>query len=219
MGKQCMPASIPLKPRRPTALVVVAILNLIFGGFWLLCGGAGLALNESGAAEWLAKFQKNQPGQIKGLSYGEIMVQVAERVPSFVVVQRIAAIAGLLTSLLLVLSGIGLLRLRAWGRYLGFAYVAVQLPVHIANAVYSMLYVTPVMAKIMDEALAKMPGGFMRQMMEFSLGLSSSAGVVGIAMTLVYPLLVLMLLLLPSVSQAFKKQAAPASGSSAPAVE
>lgn len=204
-----MSAIMPLPRRRPTALVVLAILNLIFGGFGLLFGGLGLAMNESGAAEWFAQFQKNQPNQIKGLSYGEIMTQMAERIPSVVIVQRVAGVAGALTSLFLVLSGIGLLKLRPWGRYFGFAYVAVQLPVHIANSIFSLVWVTPVMRDIMNEALARMPAGFMHDWMQFWLGVSGLFSIVTIFLSLLYPILVLVVLLLPSVKQAVKQQPTP----------
>jgi hypothetical protein len=102
--------------QRPTSVTVLGILNLVFAASGLCCGFAGAA------------------GLIflQNLDLGDARVPLSLRLMQENEMFRICNFAsvglGIVSSLLLIISGIGLLKLRSWGRLLA-----------IFNAVYSII--------------------------------------------------------------------------------
>jgi hypothetical protein len=198
---------------------VLAILNFIFGGLGLLCGITGTIMVAGGLDRALSDIGKNQPGQVKGISYADINEQLAKRVPSYVTVQRTSAIIDLVASALLILSGLGLLKLRPWGQHLGFLYAIIQIPHKLLASIYGLVVVLPVTSVLMDDAMKNVPPGFQRQAMEFGMNIGYASGLSGAILSPVYPLLVIVILLLPSLRRALNPAQAPEMSSSLPLVK
>ena len=121
---------------RPTIVLVCAIFNMILGGLGivgLLCCGALISLIVAGIGFF----------SLKG---GQLLP------PAFVL--RYASFnAGLvlLTSVLLLISGIGLLKMKSWGRWLAIVVGGIMILAPIAGVLFNILYFNPAMEQLNQE--------------------------------------------------------------------
>src|SRR5438105_717931 len=113
---------------RPTAVTIIGISNIVFGGLGVLCGLCGISAYALG-------------GAVAGRDLVEHMNQ---RIPGwyFWEVGKIAV--GLLLSILLIVAGIGLLNMRKWGRVLSFVYAILTLPLQVGYVLFQFLLAIPV---------------------------------------------------------------------------
>ena len=138
-------------PQRPAAVTVIAIMNFVLGGFGLLgalCGGLALVLIGS-----LASSMPAPPGQPNPLK--ELM-GVVEAIPGFIPVMITSYVLGAIWSIVLIVAGIGLLRLRRWARTACLIYAVYTLLATLGSTVYTFAVVQPAMEKWQAEFLAKM---------------------------------------------------------------
>jgi hypothetical protein len=208
LERECpMPPAIPSKPRRPTALTVIAILNLILGGLGILFSACGFAFMGTPLGESVVEWGRSQPGQVKGADWGSIQEEISERAPYYNEVIWGGMIGDSIASILLIVTGIGLLRVQNWARNLAIVYGTLQLLHTLLYATYTLAIVTPVMNELRAEALAKAPLGFQGSMADIGL-LSGIAGtVVGAVLSPIYPMIVLSVMFFPSVRRVFKDRA------------
>src|SRR5262245_15705505 len=100
-------------PQRPTSVTVIAILHFVFGGLGLLLGlcGAGIVAAGGGSA---FPFQPPAQGQqAKQLEYQKEMQAAMAGSQGSQLGQLGADVA---ISVLMILAGIGLMKVRPWGR-------------------------------------------------------------------------------------------------------
>jgi hypothetical protein len=189
--------------KRPLAVVVIAVLQLVFGAV-SLCG----AVTElSGAAEQVASVsQVNVPGEAK-VTQQDVLKYWRDNLPSEWAVERVSAASGVVLSLMMIASAVGLLQMRAWGLFLALAYAALSLVLTVAEAVYNFGVRAPALAEFTRQLAAT--GGRDAQMAPQVLQVSFLLVFVVSALTAVYPLLVLLVLLRPSVRAAFRGEALP----------
>ncbi len=177
------------EPERPTAVVVIAIFHFIFGGLGLLCDTCGIASQ--------AMKMGQSPAQIQWQAdIDDVMV---ERVPLYRVYFGANLVLPLVWDVVLIVSGIGLLNLRPWGRTLSLGYGIGRLVWGVVALAVTLVWAQPAMEEAMQRV--KLPpemqqmGGFLNAITSFGIGLQ--------LVFLMYPAIVLIVMLLPAVRAAF----------------
>jgi hypothetical protein len=198
--------------KKPTAVVVIAILQLLFGVL-SLCGPI---LQLSGAQKAISSATQVQPppGQ-PNFNQAELEKRMEEKVPSYKAMATGDAVTGLVLALMMIGSGVGLLQLQSWGRRLAMVYAVLSILTHLVGLILAFAVVLPAMSDFFKEFAAEAGGkdaAMMAQVMQ---------GAVVIAMifsglVIVYPIIVIIVMLLPSVRAAFGGEAAPGVVSSEP---
>ena len=102
-----------------------------------------------------------------------------------------------LLHVVLIVSGIGLIRVRNWGRILSMVYAVADIPATLASACVTAKMVLPAAAKV---APPNVPPGAMEAIMFVSLGAGATCG-------LIYPIVLLVMLNLKSVREPFTRSA------------
>src|SRR5262249_33777057 len=110
-----------MPPKRPVAVVVVAVLQLVFAALGL-CNSA---FELSGLAEQLAG--ANVVSNAPRLTMLDVMAYWREQLPAERAVEQAVAVLGLVLCLMMVASAAGLLALRRWGWYLAVAYAVLSI--------------------------------------------------------------------------------------------
>src|SRR6516225_3245242 len=96
---------------RPPVILVMAILNFVFGGLLLLCGLCGLA----GYAAIIGLVA--QPGGGAN-SMGDMTGFMDKEAPGWMAVEIGRGLLLILFGVLLVVAGMGLLKMQSWARWL-----------------------------------------------------------------------------------------------------
>jgi hypothetical protein len=199
-------------PRRkvPTVVTVLAVFHFIVGGFGLLsglCGGIFLLISGGNPARLFAFIPEAQ----KQLEVQQRIL--TERVPFYTAYQAEGLVVGLVLSALLVAAGVGLLRLRPWARVLCMVYAPPSILQTLFAAFYTLVYVTPAS----QEAARQAPFGANPQAAQAAQAGAEAGAAVGLILSafmfllmLAYPVITLVIVLLPSVGAAFRGE--PAGG-------
>jgi hypothetical protein len=142
--------------KRPTRIMVFAILNIIFGvlGLFGVVAGAGLQLAMPALKQSLPK---PPPGKDNPPDTMEIMEKVEQRVPSYKAVQWGLMGLGLVLSLILLVAGIRLLKMDPLGRWLSVAYSLLRILTELGGLVYTIAVINPVIEEIMETSPVKLP--------------------------------------------------------------
>ena len=180
-----------MEQKRPTALTVMGILNIVLGSLGLLCtcfGGLMLLFLANPPAEL------RQDPNIKAVLAQ--MEFVAREVPSYKAVTVSQLVAGLLLTLLLIVTGIGLLYVKKWARIGCFFYCVSTVLLNLAGLAYALLVVNPAQARFQPA------GGGDGNI--FNNLISVVSALFGVA----YAVILLIVLLLPGVAAAFAPQPA-----------
>jgi hypothetical protein len=186
--------------KRPTPVTVIAVLNLVFGGIGLacyLCVGAGILLLVMAFEQAAA-----QDPKIRDLK--EVLDSMSRHVPSLIPFTVGNLIFSLVMTILLVVSGIGLLRMQGWARVLSIFVAVATILEQIAGLVYRFTVLNPGLQAWQREFLAKHPGAVIQ---ENPLGgqLSSAVGeILGIVLQLTYSIVLLVIMFTPTVVAAFR---------------
>jgi hypothetical protein len=183
----------------PTAVVVVAILHFILGGIGLLsslCGGIALAVGGGDIGRLFA-FNPEMQQQIETQQR-----VVTEHAPFYVAWQVEGFVVGLVLSALLVTAGVGLLRLRSWARSFSLVYAVVDILQTLLAASYTFVFYLPAYQEAVRQTHYRTA-----QEAEIARVTAQSMGIgmaFGFLLTLAYPVVVLVIMLLPSVAAAFR---------------
>lgn len=129
------------------------------------------------------------------------MKQMSERVPGYRAFTIGSLAFDLLLDVMLISAGIGLLKMQLWARSLSLVYAPLSILFHIGSFVYQIVWVIPALTAIYAQAMQGMTAlpGF-ASIMKFSTG----AGAVVTLLVLIYPIAVIIILLLPSTTAAFR---------------
>jgi hypothetical protein len=194
--------------KRPTAVTVIAVLNFVIGGLGLLgllCGGLGMLLLGSLVSNMPAPPQ-GQPNPLKE------MMAFYESVPGYIPFMIVSAVLGGIMAVVLIVAGIGLLRMRGWARMACFVYAVYAILSSLGGAAYNFAVVLPATEKWMAEFQKKIqpkgaaaPAGPGASINTISGAAGTIAGTIyGIA----YALVLLIVLNLRDVRAAFARAAA-----------
>ena len=192
-------------PRRnvPPAVLVIAVLHLIFGGLGLLCFGCSGVMNLAGGQKALAGMgtpeqQRQAEAQRRRK---EVTDQVhAERVPLYRVYSTTNSVLSVLFSLAMVASGVGLLYLQSWARWLSVGYAVLSLLANVVVLVYTLAFMNAADA----EAFRRLPPQTEQEQMAYNI-VRSAGPLVSLlpGVMAAYPAAVLIVMLLPSTGRAF----------------
>jgi hypothetical protein len=189
--------------KRPTAVLVMAILNIVFGSLGLacyLCAGVGIlfivmALNQPGAAK------APEMRQVQ-----EIFQSMAERIPGFLPVMIGNLIFSFVMAIWLLVCGIGLLKMMNWARIGSIIFAILTILEQLGSLIYRFTVLNPGMEAWQRDFLARHPGA---QIQGNAFGgaspaLNSAMEILGVAISLGYAIVLLVFMLLPGVVAAFR---------------
>jgi hypothetical protein len=181
--------------RRPTILTVMGTLNIVFGSIFLLCNlccGMWLLLLSSDEAQ-AGLFQDGRH-QLAELIEKHAFFRA--NVPGFTTVEVVKVAVGLVACVLLIIAGIGLLNVKSWGRLLSLAYSILGILVTLGDLVFTLALVNPAEERFLQGRLN--PG---------NAALNNVFSVLGAIIGMAYPVVLLIMMLLPSVSIALAGRA------------
>lgn len=189
-------------PKRPTLVLVIAILHFTLGGLSLFYGVCGIGAQLVMQAKLLPQ-PPTVPGRPKPITQEEIQNYVEQRVPSYKVMLFGGMTFELCLSILMISAGFGLLQMRTWGRHLSIGYACLSVAFKLFGIVYAFLVSLP----IMNEFLNQVPDhGPETMIMVKTMRVALSATPVMQLSYMIYPIAVLVVMNLPSVSAAFRGQ-------------
>jgi len=180
--------------QRPTTVLVMAIFNIMFGALCSLC-------NLVGAAEPIVD-QANRVPRVPGSPPpNRASEAMYDYVPGIFAVKVGLGCSNLVLNLLLIVSGIGLLLMKPWGRWLGIGASATIIVIALLYALYVVVIGIPGLERWRTELAAhpagtRYPGGVI-------IGGVMGGALLACGMLSIYPVVSLMVLLLPSVAAAF----------------
>lgn len=190
--------------KRPVAVVVVAVLQLVFGGLALIDSASSLA----GLDKALGSAGRVGPSGPQALSLADVENQLEQRVPGYGLSKRLnAGLEGVL-ALLMIVSGVGLLLLRPWGRLLALVYAVLSILNTVVYLPWYLAVVAPQVVAFARELSAT--GGEQAQAMGLALPFIYIGLPVAASLSVLYPILVLVILSRRRVRAAFAGEAVPA---------
>ena len=155
------PVGVPMQPQRPTSVLVIAIFHFIIGGFGLVCGLIGAATLAAGGA--VGSFGAPPPGagapqQQEMQDFQEKLKHRSEQeIPLQSTLAPVNMVLSLLLSVLLLVSGFGLLHVKPFGWWGSVVYGVVGLAMALYSLAFNLVYTLPISQRIMDEELKAHP--------------------------------------------------------------
>jgi len=138
---------------RPTAVTVIAILNFIFGGLGVI---ALLCISVLGIVVIQGSGKMGPRG---GPDPIQDMLSAGRQVPGLGLYLVASIMLGLVLSVVLIASGVGLLKLQPWGRHATIFCSVANLLLTIGSVVYGVTTVNPVEAQLQAQAAITAPRG------------------------------------------------------------
>jgi hypothetical protein len=118
-----------MRRRRPGSITTFAILNIIFGGLFLICGVAGFADS---------KIESN------GVDYSQQMKDALESdIPGYVAWKVGENVLQILLAVGFVACGIGMLNMQGWGRMMAIICAAGSILVQLFHLFFQLAMVNP----------------------------------------------------------------------------
>ena len=163
--------------QRPTSVTVFGILNIVFACFGVFGVLASIAMFYMPA-------NSNNP-----------VIKIMQENPHYALFMKVSIPLGILTSIALLMAGIGLLSLKNWGRVLSIVYAVYAVVFGIIGMVMNWLFLLrPMLAQASQqqgpEAASAIGGAI--------------GGSVGGCLGLIYPILLLIFMFRPNVVAAFQ---------------
>jgi len=185
---------------RPLPILPIAVLHFVFGGFGLLCGICGGVMLLSGGQTWMAQTSGgyNSP-KVKRMQ--DDIQKTMDDVPASHAAQIGSFTADLAISITMIVSGIGLLQLRPWGRLLSIVYAVASIVLKIFGAIYAMAFTIPALYGYLDTHPATVPE---EQFAFTMMRMVTIAPPVVQVLSMIYPIIVLIIMFRPSVVEAFR---------------
>jgi hypothetical protein len=195
-----------MTPKRPTVVVVFAILQLSLGGIGFLCMGCTGALQLAGVNKLVKQIP--QPGGRPNLGL-EMEEFIQRKHPYHQTVQIVQPAMGMAAALLMMISGLGLLQMKRWARWLAIGDACFIILLVLAVILYTMIVRGPAVNEFVAEK-SKDPNLQPQEKMALNfLGSGGTLATFGSLFNLVfaaYPVIVIIFMLLPNVSKAFRGQ-------------
>lgn len=172
----------PSLPVRPTAVTVFGILNLLFGAFGVCCLGFSVA----------TMFVPFGPA----MTEENLPLQLIEESPLYRNFNRAEMALGIMASIVLIAAGIGLLRLRPWGRKLAIGYGIYAIAMDVFTSIVNLGFVFPILFQKAEAASG---------LALAAVWIALFSGIFGTLLGLTYAGLLLYFMYRPNVVAAFKK--------------
>jgi hypothetical protein len=185
---------------RPNSVLVIAIFHFIIGGYgvvqnlctsvFLLAGGMDLMSRIGGPQ--MEKQMKDMQNLME------------QKLPFYTLYMFSSLLFGWVFSIMMLVAGVGLLRMRSWGHKLSLAYASISILHKVFVAVYTFLFLLALyddFPQIMGGAGNQQAAQAMQKMMA-----TMQKSIAGAApfISMIYPAVVLFIMLRPSVRAAFR---------------
>lgn len=168
---------VPATSNRPTGVTVFAILNVLFG----ITGVLGVVVTVL-----LTVF-----GDQFDFGANPIMDVVADN-PTYKIYTVVMSVVGFIFAVVLIASGIGLFKMKLWGRSLALVYAVYAIVATIVGNVANYFFI---FKPVMEQAV----GG--NDMQDLAVMSGILGGVVGGCIALILPIAILIYFLRPSVKK------------------
>jgi hypothetical protein len=187
----------------PASLTVIAILHFVFGGIGVLQDTCAGAMMVAGINQMLVPGSSSPRGTPQ-FAFIHDMQLAMERIPAYQLAQCVNLGGDLLISMIMIVSGIGLLRLRIWGRFLSILYAILSIAIKVFAVIYTVAFTLPAFNEFLDAHRQSAPEV---QMMITMMTIITVVTPVVTVVYMIYPLVVLIIMLLPSTRAAFNEPA------------
>jgi len=199
-----MAGPMPIYRQRPVAVLVMAILNFVFGGLGLLCLTCG-AIGFLAAASLLKSIPAPSGG---GPNPAAEITGMFDSIPGYIPYMITTTILGVVMAIVLIVAGVGLLNMRPWARWTCVVYSTYTILASLFTLFYTVTVVNP--------AIRKWQIDFMRRQGGFGPPPSSGVGdsvsaLAGALFSMAYAIALLVVMFLPHVSAAFAGKEYPPS--------
>ena len=172
--------------KRPTSVLVLAIFHFIIGGLGVICGLCSIGSQAMGGKSLVG----GNPQQAQ--MQEEMMRAYREKVPGFLAYSIITEGLTLALAISLIVAGIGLLQMKAWGRFLSIGYAIARIPIQILVAFYTFAYISPVNLEVMQNAM-KGADAQAQQGLKIMQDLTGVLTGIVVAIPFIYPIIVLII--------------------------
>lgn len=211
-----------MKKQRPAIVSTIAIFNIIFSigwGLFYCCGGGGMIVLISVFSSLPPEDAKK--GEIQFLK--ELARSGVEHVPYITTYITLIFVVGAILSLLLLISGMGLLAMKEWARKLAIYYALFSISFIVFDIIYTITVLQPnavAMMTEMKEWSEKTPDlpPNIKDLFTQPVHEPTIVDMLGTVFTggleMVYAFVVLILLSLPTTKRAFSSTDSPVSESS-----
>lgn len=189
-----------MRRHRPTVVLVMAILNMVFGSLGLacyLCFGVGLAA--------LLGLMSSMPAKDKA-ALTDMVSSMDDALPSYKYVMIGTLVLSLLMTSWLIVCGIGLLGMKPWARWGSVFYAIATIVITIGGFIYNQAYANPALARWtekMQQEMARKQGMATPAPVRTNPVMSGAQGGVGMVFSMAYSIALLIVMFLPHVSAAF----------------
>jgi hypothetical protein len=178
--------------KRPASFTVFAILCLVFASLGLLCDVLGLA--GQAFSETISNMQpKPQPGQLDSAA---MQKELKEKVPGYTPYQWGNLGLSFLLHLLLLATGIGLLRMLPWSRLTCIAYGLLTILMQLGVMVYTIAFITPVVDDLLERQFKAQNAPITVPGWALNLGV-----IVGALLGMIFAVILLIFALRPAMGQ------------------
>jgi hypothetical protein len=167
---------------RPGTITAFAVLNMVFGGLFLLCGLLSTADSK------VSFNGKDMSHELKSFMESEV--------PTYTFCRVGMVVANLALGTGFILSGVGLLLLRGWGRTLALACAVLSVCLQLFQTGYQLVLINPATKKFLATAPINL-GGLVTGV--------AAIFTVGLALVLIaYSISLLVTMLQPGVARVFR---------------
>jgi len=143
----------PVQPRKPSGSVVaLGVFNIIYAVLFRLCCGLGSLFSLVFAAAF-SEILQNLP-EMEGAQMPQFDMMLSGPMRAY---SLISGFVLLILGILMLSGGIGLLRLRPWGRTVSVGVAAGEIVWVLVDFAISVFFVYPAMTQMMGEELAQTP--------------------------------------------------------------
>ena len=167
--------------QRPTTVTVFGVLNLVLGGLGLLCTPISV----------ITLFLPVQSGNP--------VSRILEENAAYRLYMIASAAAGVLAALVLIVAGIGLLKMKSWARLTSIGYAIYGIVTGVVGIIVNVVFL---FEPLMIQARSESPEAAAAM-------LGMVGGIAGTCFGLVYPILLLIFMTRPRVRNAFLPQNVP----------
>jgi hypothetical protein len=190
--------------QRPTSILIIAILHFVGGGIGLFVScysvvimAASAVVSSTPAVTPSPPGPAGRPTTPAPPSASQIMKYYEEHVPGYKAFTFAALAASSILDLMLLASGIGLLRMQPWARMLSLVYAPLSILFHLLSFAYQLAFVMPATHDLFSQMSAFGPMG---SVMAVATDISFVLGL----LVVIYPIVVLIILLRRSTVAAFR---------------
>jgi hypothetical protein len=192
---------------RPLSITAIAILQFVFGGLALLCGigeGAGLLVG-GGGQKWFASSGGPGADQDKVDKLADDLEKAIESGPAYQAVQVGSLVIYLALSVAMIISGIGLLQLRPWGRLLSIGYALADIALTAFRLVYAVAFTIPAFRDLVNKHPVETAE---EQMVIGVMGMMAYLPPILELVWMIYPVIILIIMFRAANAAAFQEEGA-----------